>query len=149
MNKHKVTIQPYHAKYAEQMVSMWRVSKELAIGQKEIHSFADHDYFLKEILNKQYKVELALIDEKIVGMIAFNESEINQLYIHLDYQGIGIGQTLLKKAKVQSSGSLSLYTFEINKKAQRFYEKNGFKIIDRGHKNEENLPDLLYEWTSE
>ncbi|MCF6411577.1 GNAT family N-acetyltransferase [Pseudalkalibacillus salsuginis] len=149
MNKHKVIITQYNPKYAEQTVSMWRVSKELAIGQKEIHSFEDHVHFLNHILAKQYQIELSLINERVVGMIAYNESEINQLYIHIDYQGIGIGKTLLNKAKVQSSGRLSLYTFEINKNAQRFYEKHGFKIIGRGHENEENLPDILYEWISE
>lgn len=128
---------------------MWRASKELAIGQKELHSFKEHLYFLNHILPEQYLIELALMNEKVVGMIAYNDSEISQLYIHVDYQGNGIGQALLNKAKVQSSGKLSLYTFEINKTAQRFYEKNGFKIIDRGHSNEEKLPDIKYEWLSE
>lgn len=81
-------------------------------------------------------------------MIAYNDREINQLYIHINYQGIGIGRTLLNKAKAQSSGKLTLYTFEVNKKAQLFYEKNGFKIVGKGHENEENLPDIQYEWRS-
>jgi ribosomal protein S18 acetylase RimI-like enzyme len=97
-------------------------------------------------LTKEFHIDLVLIDEKVVGMIAYNESEVSQLYLHNDYQGIGIGQTLLNRAKEQSIGRLTLYTFEINKTAQRFYEKNGFKIIDRGHENEENLPDIRYEW---
>lgn len=79
-------------------------------------------------------------------MIAYNASEINQLYIHINFQGISIGQTLLDRVKGQLSGRLTLYTFEVNENAQRFYEKNGFKMIDRGHENEENLPDIQYEW---
>jgi hypothetical protein len=31
-------------------------------------------------------------------MIAYNEKEISQLYIHIDYQGMGIGQYLLESA---------------------------------------------------
>lgn len=133
--------------YADQTVKMWRDSKEKAIGQKEVHSMENHITFLNDILPDKYKIELAIADDKIVGMIAYNDREISQLYIHLDYQGIGIGQTLLDKAKEQSSGKLSLYTFEVNVNAQRFYEKNGFRIIGRGHENEENLPDIQYEWT--
>ena len=38
--------------------------------------------------------------------------------------------------------------FEVNENARRFYEKNGFKIKSKGHENEENLPDILYEWIS-
>lgn len=146
VNQHKFIIIQYNPRYAEQTVDMWRVSKERAIGQKEIHNIESHIYYLNHILLEQNQIDLALIDEKVVGMIAYNEREINQLYIHIDFQGIGIGQTLLDKAKEQSIGRLTLYTFEVNKNAQRFYEKNGFKIIGRGHENEENLPDIQYEW---
>ena len=146
MNQPKSIITQYNQKYAEQTVRMWRDSKEQAIYQREIHSFEDHVYFLNCILPEQFQIDLALIGVKVVGMIAYNASEINQLYIHTDYQGIGIGQTLLDKVKAQSSGKLTLRTFEINKNAQRFYEKHGFEIIGRGHENEENLPDIQYEW---
>ena len=148
MSQSKVEIIKYHPNYANQTVEMWRNSKEQAICQKEIHSFEDHVNFLNDILSKQYQVEIALIDVTIVGMIAYNQQEISQLYIHKDFQGMGIGQALLEKAKVQSAGRLTLFTFEVNKKAQRFYEKHGFHIIGRGFENEENLPDILYEWIS-
>lgn len=148
MKQNKFIIDQYNPIYAEQTVEMWRDSKERAIGKKEIHSFEDHQNFLNNILPNHYQIDLALIDDKVVGMIAYNEREISQLYIHTDYQGIGIGQTLLDQVKEQSSGRLTLYTFEVNENAQRFYEKNGFKIIGRGHENEENLPDIQYEWIS-
>ncbi|GHH99316.1 hypothetical protein AM1BK_28590 [Neobacillus kokaensis] len=149
MNEQKFSIIQYIPKYAEETVVMWRDSKEQAIGQKEIHSFENHVDFLMHVLSKQFQIDLVLVDDKVVGMIAYNDKEINQLYIHIDYQGLGIGQTLLDKVKGQCSGRLTLYTFEVNEKAQRFYEKNGFNIIARGHKNEENLPDILYEWESQ
>lgn len=146
MGKPRISIIPYSSTYDTQTVEMWRDSKENAIGQKEGHSFDDHLYFLNYLLPKEYKIELALIDYHVVGMIAYNEKEISQLYIHLDYQGLGIGSVLLARAKEQSSGKLTLYTFEVNKQAQAFYEKHEFRIIGRGHENEEGLPDLLYEW---
>jgi ribosomal protein S18 acetylase RimI-like enzyme len=148
VKQYKIIITRYNPKYAEETVKMWRDSKEKALGQKAIHSVEDHVYFLNHILPEQFQIELVLIDEKVVGMIAYNESEINQLYIHIDYQGIGIGQTLINKVKDKSSGKLTLYTFEVNEIAQRFYEKHGFKVIGRGHENEENLSDIQYEWIS-
>jgi len=122
VNQHQIIITPYNPKYAEQTVAMWRDSKEQAIGQKEIHSFENHVYFLNHLLPEQFQIDVALMDEKVVGVIAYNKREISQLYIHIDYQGMGIGQILLDKAKAQSSGRLTLYTFEVNEKAQRFYE---------------------------
>ncbi|CAG9609383.1 GNAT family N-acetyltransferase [Pseudoneobacillus rhizosphaerae] len=149
MNQRKIIIVQYDPKYAEQTVKMWRISKERAIGQKESHNLESHIYFLNHILPQQFQVDLALMEEKVIGMIAYNEKEINQLYVHVDYQGIGIGQLLLNKIKAQSSGKLRLYTFEVNKNAQQFYEKNGFKVMGRGCENEENLPDIQYEWNME
>ncbi|MCM3781871.1 GNAT family N-acetyltransferase [Neobacillus mesonae] len=146
MNKFEIKVVKYNPKYAELTVEMWRDSKERAIGQAEIHSFENHLYFINHILSEQYQIDLAIIDEKVVGMIAYSKTEISQLYIHIDYQGNGIGQTLLNKAKAQASGNLTVYTFEVNKNARKFYEKNGFEIMGRGHENEENLPDILYEW---
>ncbi|MFJ7668318.1 GNAT family N-acetyltransferase [Lysinibacillus sp. NPDC097195] len=148
MTQNKIIIMPYRPELAKQTVAMWRESKEQAIGQQEKHSFDNHVYFLNHLLPEQYQIYVAIIDETVVGMIAYNDREISQLYIHLNYQGLGIGQTLLNRAKTQSSGKLTLYTFEVNEKAQRFYEKHGFKVIGRGHENEENLPDILYEWKS-
>ena len=148
MRKQIISFTKYDPKYAEQTVQMWRESKENAIGQKEIHSFENQLNFLNTILANQFQIHLALMDHKVVGMIAYNDTEIHQLYIHLDYQGIGIGKTLLDKAKRNSNGRLTLYTFEVNEKAQRFYEKYGFKVIGRGCENEENLADILYEWKS-
>jgi ribosomal protein S18 acetylase RimI-like enzyme len=148
MQKHKIMITKYDPKFAEQTVQMWRKSKEKTIGRKEIHSFENHVNFLNSTLVKQFQIDIALMDFKVVGMIVYNDTEINQLYIHIDYQGIGLGKTLLDIAKHNSTGRLTLYTFEVNKIAQRFYEKHGFKIIGKGHENDENLPDILYEWKS-
>ncbi|MBL4937024.1 GNAT family N-acetyltransferase [Clostridium sp. YIM B02515] len=146
MEQNNIKIIEFEPIYAEETVRMWRQSKEKAISQKEIHSFEDHVFFLNNILSKDNKIYIAIDNTKVVGMIAFNESEINQLYIHIDYQGKGLGRRLLELAKSNSIGRLTLFTFEVNRKAQHFYEKNGFRIIGRGYENEENLDDIKYEW---
>jgi ribosomal protein S18 acetylase RimI-like enzyme len=146
MKKDNVKIILYNSSYDMETVRMWRESKERALGQNDIHSFEDHLFFLNNILKRDNEIYIAIIDNKVVGIIAFNESEINQLYIHKDYQGMGIGKRLLDIAKANSTGRLTLYTFEVNHRAQRFYERNGFKIIGRGYENEENLDDIKYEW---
>ncbi|PGN62192.1 GNAT family N-acetyltransferase [Priestia megaterium] len=125
---------------------MWRDNKEKAIGKKETQCFEYHIYFLNHILPKQYQIELVLIDEQVVGIAAYNNNEISQLYIHVNHQRMGIGKVLLDKVKAQSNGRLTLHTFKVNKNAQRFYEKNGFRIIGGGFESEENLPDIKYEW---
>lgn len=148
MNEQSIIFKNFTPQYAEETVAMWRKSKERAIGQEEIHSFENQVAFLNEALSQQYQVTLAFMDERVVGMAAYSQEEISQLYVHPDCQGMGIGQAFLEKIKSQSNGRLTLYTFQVNEKAQRFYEKHGFKIIGKDYENEENLPDIQYEWTA-
>ena len=127
---------------------MWRDSKEKSIGVKESHTFEDHLEFLKKILVKDNSIHLAVLPDKdkVVGILATDNEYINQLYIHNDYQRMGIGSRLLALAKANSHGKLRLFTFEANLGARAFYEQQGFRIMERGNDNEEGLPDLLYEW---
>lgn len=142
----EVEIRQYSSLHANEAVKMWRNSKESAIGQKEKHTFESHVHFLDQVLPKEYQVHLAFKGEELVGLVVFNADELNQLYVSNEHQGQGIGRQLLDFAKNYSGGSLFLYTFEVNENAQRFYEKQGFVEVGRGYENEENLPDIKYEW---
>ena len=82
------------------------------------------------------------------GYIALDRDEdvITSLFVF--DRGQGRGKALLDHAKALSQ-RLSLWTFVANRGAQRFYEREGFEIVGRSNgDNEENLPDLKYEWTA-
>ena len=147
-NPENIEIVAYQEKYAEDAVRMWRSSKERAIGIKESHSFEAHLIFLKEILITNNAVYLALQqnNDNVVGLMATDGEYINQLYIHNEYQRLGIGSEFLALAKTKSCGKFQLLTFEVNQGAQAFYERHGFRNKGRGSDNEEGLPDILYEW---
>jgi ribosomal protein S18 acetylase RimI-like enzyme len=138
----------YDSKYATAVVTMWRASKENALGRVENHSFDDHLYYLNEVLAKDNTIYLAVFEdnETVAGLMATDGVFLNQLYIHTECQREGVGSRLLDLAKTLSSGKLQLYTFEMNSGAQNFFEKHGFKMAGRGSDNEEQLPDILYEW---
>jgi GNAT superfamily N-acetyltransferase len=83
----------------------------------------------------------------MVGIIAFKQGWIEQLYILPEFQGQGIGSALLRQAQ-QTFPHLQLWTFQRNMQAQKFYGKHGFTAIDKtdGSGNEEKEPDMLFEW---
>ena len=62
----------------------------------------------------------------------------------------GLGLQLLEKAK-EAYAELSLWTFQQNLRARRFYERHGFVAVTEtdGADNEEKLPDVLYRWRRE
>jgi putative acetyltransferase len=72
---------------------------------------------------------------------------IEHLFIRPEAQNAGLGLQLLEKAK-QASAELSLWTFQRNERARRFYERHGFVAVTEtdGADNEEKLPDVLYRW---
>ena len=139
---------PFAERYAADTVAMWRASKEAALGIPEKHDVESQRAFLKEHLARTNRVYLAIDNStnRVVGLMALEETEINQLYVHLDYQRQGIGSAFMSLAKSLSPHHLGLFTFEINEPAQAFYRRHGFTETGRGFENEEQLPDIRYEW---
>jgi pimeloyl-ACP methyl ester carboxylesterase/GNAT superfamily N-acetyltransferase len=86
--------------------------------------------------------------ERVVGMMVVGPGDLEQLYVAPDRLGRGIGQALLDHAKRLSPAGLALATFQVNARARRFYERNGFVEDGRGDGsgNEEGQPDLRYVW---
>jgi ribosomal protein S18 acetylase RimI-like enzyme len=84
----------------------------------------------------------------IVGMMVVVAGELDQLYVRPDRLGEGIGRRLLDVARLESPEGLRLYTFQVNARARRFYERNGFvaEWFGDGSANEEGQPDVRYVW---
>jgi ribosomal protein S18 acetylase RimI-like enzyme len=116
------------------------------------HSDDDARRWMRERVIPSGGAIVACMDDVIVGMMALSKTEthgwIDQLYLHPDFVSRGIGTQLLLHAKSILGSPIRLYTFQANAGARRFYERHGFAAIefDDGSKNEENCPDVLYEW---
>jgi GNAT superfamily N-acetyltransferase len=87
-------------------------------------------------------------DGSIVGLMALDGEDVDQLYLRPDRLGRGIGSRLIELAKRRRPQGLALYTFQVNLGARRFYERHGF-VVERfgnGDGNEEHQPDVRYAW---
>ncbi len=96
--------------------------------------FLDEDVFL-----------LAAIENRVVGYVQFGavnmpvetasgaDRELRRLYVHSDFQGRGVGTSLMKAAldHPQLTGAHNIYldVWERNDGAQRFYRRYGFEAI--------------------
>ena len=69
------------------------------------------------------------------GVSAEHPVELNRLYSHQEYLGRGVGQNLMDecfaRAKNHGHDVMWLGVWEYNPRAQRFYEKNGFRLVGR------------------
>ncbi|WP_246885546.1 GNAT family N-acetyltransferase [Streptomyces sp. GESEQ-4] len=84
----------------------------------------------------------------VVGMMTLDGEEVNALYLDPDWRGRGIGDRFVALAKELSPTGLTLWAFQVNHPAQRFYERHGFTEVHRtdGSGNEEREPDIRYAW---
>ncbi|MER5910280.1 GNAT family N-acetyltransferase [Streptomyces sp. NPDC001982] len=84
----------------------------------------------------------------VVGLMVLNGDLLSQLYLAPDWRGRGIGGRFVALAKERSPEGLTLWTFQVNKPAHRFYERHGFVAAEftDGSGNEEREPDVRYVW---
>jgi ribosomal protein S18 acetylase RimI-like enzyme len=74
-----------------------------------------------------------IIDNIEPGITAERPVELNRLYSHQRFLGQGVGQSLMEacfdRAKEDGRDVMWLGVWEYNPRAQRFYEKNGFRVV--------------------
>ncbi|MEU6672295.1 GNAT family N-acetyltransferase [Streptomyces sp. NPDC046727] len=105
------------------------------------------DWFLR-VLVPQYETWVAVTENSVVGVMVLNGAELKQLYLDPAWRGRGLGDRFMSLAKQRRPDGLALWTFQVNKAAQRFYERHGFVEIERtdGRRNDEREPDVRYVW---
>ncbi|MFV0136619.1 GNAT family N-acetyltransferase [Streptomyces sp. HMX87] len=84
----------------------------------------------------------------IVGVMVLDGEWLAQLYLDPARRGRGIGDRFVALAKERRPHGLSLWTFQVNGPARRFYERHGFVAAEftDGARNEEREPDVRYAW---
>lgn len=87
-------------------------------------------------------------DGAVVGYLILDPAWLDSLYVRPDLVGQGIGSVLLDLAKSLRPGGFSLWVFESNVRAQRFYARHGLVPVRRtdGSDNEEKAPDIEMAW---
>jgi putative acetyltransferase len=113
----------------------------------DLHDAAEDAEYFRRVILRENEVWVGEVDGVLAGFIAFADGWVNQLYVAPGLQARGLGTELLDAAK-RSHSSLQLWAFETNERAIRFYERRGFRVIDRtdGAGNEAKRPDVMMRW---
>ncbi|MGW7257836.1 N-acetyltransferase family protein [Streptomyces sp. NPDC054834] len=84
----------------------------------------------------------------VVGVMVLQGESLSQLCLAPEWRGRGIGDRFVALAKERGPQGLTLWTFQVNTPAHRFYERHGFVAVEftDGSGNEEQEPDVRYEW---
>lgn len=109
-----------------------------------LHTLAETEAWLAGVLFRECRVLMA----REGGFVAVDRHDrVQALYVAAGARGRGVGTALLDAAKAMAPGGLTLWTFEPNLAARRFYARHGFTEIRRtAGENDEGVPDILLEW---
>ena len=115
---------------------------------RRAHSDDEVRDWIRHVLIPAGYAWVAEVDDQVVGLIVVRDGWIEQLYVDPAWQRRGTGAQLLTLAKEHQPSGLQLWTFQVNRPAQQFYERQGFSAVERtdGSANEEREPDLRYVW---
>jgi ribosomal protein S18 acetylase RimI-like enzyme len=75
------------------------------------------------------EVWIGCFGETIVGFVAFNEDEVNWLYVDPKYYRLGIGRALLRHAIARCGRTVHTTVLSENERALPLYLSEGFRII--------------------
>ncbi|MEV4506033.1 GNAT family N-acetyltransferase [Streptomyces klenkii] len=106
-------------------------------------------HWFSHVLVPQYETWVSVTgNSAVVGLMVLNDTELKQLYLDPAWRGRGLGDRFMALAKQRQPDGLSLWTFQVNRSARRFYERHGFVEIERtdGQRNDEREPDVRYAW---
>jgi GNAT superfamily N-acetyltransferase len=114
----------------------------------DLHTPEEDLAFFQGQVFPESTIRLAEDGERLIGFSAVRREWLDHLYVDPSWHGRGVGQALLRAAR-EGVAELSLWTFQSNTQARRFYERQGFTLVELtdGAANEERLPDALYRWT--
>ncbi|MBN9887554.1 GNAT family N-acetyltransferase [Salipiger abyssi] len=112
-----------------------------------LHSGAEDIAHAGQMIERGWVTVAEVPGSAPLGFLARDGAYVHALFVAPEAQGAGIGRALIEHAKARSP-RLDLWTFAANEGAQRFYERAGFAVIERGDgsRNDEGLPDIRYQW---
>ena len=80
------------------------------------------------------------------GAIDGKSGYLDQICVAPAERGSGLASALLDEAKRRSPGVIELDVNEMNPRARRFYEREGFSTVGRGFNPQSGLPTLRMRW---
>jgi ribosomal protein S18 acetylase RimI-like enzyme len=108
------------------------------IGKYEDMESIDYDKVLSWVYRKLetriHEYKRILINDELAGYYRFcpakGKMELDDLYIFPEFQGQGIGTTIIDKCIKETELPIFLYVFIRNERAAALYKRLGFHVIE-------------------
>jgi GNAT superfamily N-acetyltransferase len=143
-----VVLRPATDADAEAVSAVHLASRRVAAMPPSVHEDHEHLPFLRGRMAAGEEVWVAEADGAVVGYARFTDTWLDDLYVHPDHAGHGLGSALLDVVKARRPAGFALWVFEVNAPARAFYARHGLVEAEHtdGRDNEERAPDVRMVW---
>lgn len=110
------------------IAAIWHLSASLpGVGPAQLPSLERLRARLDVEVAEGWQVTVAEAGKEVIGFLAVKPEAaiLDQLFMHPEARGLGLGLLLLDAAKTQMPDGFTLFTRPGNLPARRFYEKHG------------------------
>lgn len=119
-------------------------------ANKDAHSFIDASYWenhYEEVRRQIPQAEVLVYEEDstVSGFIGVSDHDIAGIFVEKSKRAQGAGTLLLNAVKAQKN-HLSLRVYEKNPSAVKFYQKAGFRIIEKAMDEECGEAEYVMAW---
>lgn len=123
-----IALRPATAADYDAIAAIWHLSAGLpGVGPAKLPSLERLRARVDVEIAEGWRVTVAEAGGEIIGFLAIKPEAaiLDQLFMHPEARGMGLGLDLLDAAKEQMPGGFTLFTRPGNTPARRFYEKHG------------------------
>lgn len=136
---------------AEEVADLYSAARVAAVPQMPpaLHSNAeDRVWMAGRLARDDVEGWVAERSGALVGYALLEPAWLDHLFVRPDTTGAGVGSVLLDLVKSVRPDGFSLWVFESNAGARRFYARHGLVELERtdGQGNEERAPDIRMAW---
>ena len=121
-------------------------------ANRDAHDFIPAEYWennflpVKEmLLQAEVYVYIDECKNEIEGFVGMDQEYIAGIFVRKEVRSEGIGKALLDFVK-EKKQELTLNVYRKNERAVRFYEREGFQIIDRTVDKSTDEKEYLMKW---
>ena len=140
----EISIRPYKETDAQAILEVinFNILNSTALYDYNIRTLEQQTQILKEKIDKDFPVIVAVLNKKVVGFGYYSEFRFREaykytvehsVYVNKDFQGMKIGHLLMEKliqlAKKQKLHTMIAVIDSENENSVKFHEKYGFKTV--------------------
>lgn len=114
------------------------------------HDFIEVNYWKNNYPLVKEKMPEATIyvyeqDTKVIGFVGLSDTYIAGIFVEPNHQSSGIGKKLLASVQTRYD-ELFLHVYKKNKRAVKFYLREGFLVVNEQMDETTNEVELFMEW---